>query len=195
MVDDSRSLPTRRDFVSVSAGAFAAVGGAAALWPLVDQMNPNPGTPPGTRLVDLAPIAAGQAVTVAWRGQPVVIRHRTPDEIAGARSAAVGDLPDPFARNAALAANAPASDANRTRAGRPDWLVVVGLCTHLGCRLRALTRQTGDPIEREGGGWFCPCHAARFDDSGRVVSGPAPTNLPVPPYRFVTPHTMEIGRT
>ena len=190
-LDDRRTPPTRRDFVCVSAGAFAAVGGAMAMWPLVDQMNPNPGTPSGSSLVDLAPIPAGHTVTVAWKGQPVLIRHRTPDEIARVRDVVVGGLPDPYARNAALPANAPASDANRTRAGHAEWLVVIGLCTHLGCRLR-----TGDVVERDGSGegWFCPCHAARFDLSGRVRGGPARTNLPVPPYRFVTPSKIEIGK-
>jgi ubiquinol-cytochrome c reductase iron-sulfur subunit len=153
-------------------------------------MNPNPGTPPPeTRLVDLAPIAPGQTVAVAWRGQPVFVRHRTADEIARARSVPLGALPDPYARNAALPEQASATDANRTRAGHAEWLVVVGICTHLGCRL-----QPADTAGR-GEGWFCPCHAARFDLAGRVCGGPAPTNLPVPPYRFVTTSQIEIGRT
>jgi ubiquinol-cytochrome c reductase iron-sulfur subunit len=103
----------------------------------------------------------------------------------------VAGLIDPHARNAALSERAAASDANRTLARHPEWLVVVGVCTHLGCRLL-----TGDPAapDGRGEGWFCPCHAARFDTSGRVCSGPARTNLPVPPYRFVAPSTLEIGR-
>lgn len=190
--DNHSAPPTRRDFLTVVTGAFGAVGGAFALWPLIDQMNPNPGTPsPEARLVDLVPIAPGQTVTVAWRGQPVFVRHRTSDEVARARNVAVSDLLDPHARNAALPANAPADDANRTLAGRPEWLVVVGLCTHLGCRLQPL-----HAIEpgSTGEGWFCPCHAARFDLAGRVRGGPARTNLPVPPYRFVATSIIEIGR-
>jgi ubiquinol-cytochrome c reductase iron-sulfur subunit len=188
---DAVSLPpTRRDFLSVFTASFAAAGAAAAVWPLVDQMNPNPGTPRGSIFVDLAPIAPGQAITVSWRGQPVFVRHRTPDEIARARSVALDRLPDPYARNAALSAHADASDANRTLAQRPEWLVVVGICTHLGCKLGS-----GDAGTADGDvAWLCPCHAARFDSSGRVRSGPARTNLPVPPYRFVTRTQIEIGR-
>jgi ubiquinol-cytochrome c reductase iron-sulfur subunit len=182
--------PTRRDFLSVSTATFATVGAAVAMWPLIDQMNPNPSTPPGSILVDLAPIRVGQEITVLWRGQPVFVRHRTPDEIARARGPLDG-LIDPYARNAALSTNATASDANRTLARHPEWLVVIGICTHLGCKL------IGDPVapEGRGEGWFCPCHAARFDVSGRVRSGPARTNLAVPPYRFIGPSTLEIGRT
>jgi ubiquinol-cytochrome c reductase iron-sulfur subunit len=182
------SQPTRRDFLTIVTGSFGAVGGATTLWPLIDQMNPNPGSPAGTVVVDLAPILPGQAITVAWRSQPVVIRHRTPDEIALARAVAAAGLPDPYARNAALPELASATDANRTR-GRPEWLVVVAVCTHLGCGLKP-----ADIVGR-GEGWFCPCHAAQFDLSGRVRSGPARTNLPVPPYRFVTRNAIEIGRT
>jgi ubiquinol-cytochrome c reductase iron-sulfur subunit len=191
MRDDHGSPPTRRDFLCVSAGAVVAAGGGLAAWPLVDQMNPNPATPrPASCLVDLAPIEPGQAVTVAWKGQPVIIRHRTLDEIERARSISVDGLLDPFARNAARPASARASDDNRTQAGHPQWLVVVGLCTHLGCRLRP-----GDAADPGAGGegWFCPCHAARFDLSGRVCSGPARTNLSVPPYRFVAPSKIAIG--
>ena len=108
-----------------------------------------------------------------------------------ARSVPLDGLFDPYAQNAALPKKAAASDANRTRADRPEWLVVVGLCTHLGCRLEA-----NDSFARESNdGWFCRCHAARFDLAGRVRSGPAPTNLAVPPYRFVARNLMEIGRT
>lgn len=184
------AAPARRDFLHVSLGAMVAVGGAAAMWPLIDQMNPNAATVAReSRIVDLAPIRPGQAVTLQWRGQPVVIRHRTRDEIESARSVQVGDLPDPFARNAALAGDAPASDANRTHARFPEWLIVGGICTHLGCRLTAMSQ-----IEHGGGaGWICPCHAARFDSSGRVRSGPARTNLPVPRYRFLAQGMIEIG--
>jgi len=188
MVGCARDQPTRRDFLFVATGAMAAVGGALATWPLIDQMNPAAGTELGSVLVDLAPIRPGQAITVAWRGQPVVIRHRTPDEVARARATALDGLPDPYARNAALAANAPATDANRTIARQPQWLVVVGRCTHLGCLLRHRDFPAGVD------GWFCPCHAARFDLSGWVRGGPARTNLAVPPWRFVAANRIEIGR-
>jgi ubiquinol-cytochrome c reductase iron-sulfur subunit len=188
---DRGPAPTRRDFISLSAGAFVAVGGAAAMWPFIDQMNPNPGTPLPS-VVDLAPIEPGQAVTVAWRGLPVVVRHRTREEIERARNVPLHVLPDRDARNAALAPRAPASDDNRTLEGHPEWLVVIGVCTHMGCLLTmtdALQRGDGDE------GWFCRCHAARFDLAGRLRSGPARTNLPVPPYRFAAPGRIEIGAT
>jgi ubiquinol-cytochrome c reductase iron-sulfur subunit len=142
-VSDTRQLP-RRDFIVQAAIAFVGVGCAAALWPFVDQMNPNTGTlPPERRDVDLASMEPGQTKTIEWRGLPVSIRHRTPDEVDRARNVALSELPDALARNAALAKNATASDANRTKAGHEQWLVVVSLCTHLGCRLgrRAATHR------------------------------------------------------
>jgi ubiquinol-cytochrome c reductase iron-sulfur subunit len=188
-VSDTRQ-PPRRDFIVQAANAFVGVGCAAALWPFVDQMNPNKGTPPPeTRDVDLLSIEPGQTKTIGWRGLTVSIRHRTPDEIDSARNVAISELPDAFARNEALAKNATASDANRTKAGHEQWLVVVSLCTHLGCRLTPAGRDASASAE----GWFCPCHAARYDLSGRVRSGPARTNLPVPPYEFLSPTKIRIG--
>jgi ubiquinol-cytochrome c reductase iron-sulfur subunit len=185
---EAAAAPSRRDFLFVVTGSMAAVGGTLATWPLIAQMNPAAGAESGNVLVDLAPIRSGQAITVAWRNRPVVIRHRTADEIARARATAVDTLLDPYARNAALPAKAPATDANRTNARHPHWLVVVGLCTHLGCRL--IDRDLPEGVE----GWFCPCHAARFDVSGRVRGGPALTNLTVPPWRFIGANKIEIGR-
>ena len=182
--------PARRDFIWQAANVFAGVGGAAALWPFIDQMNPHKATQaPETRDVDLSSIEPGQTKTVAWRGLPVAIRHRSPDEVSVARNVAMSELPDALARNEALPKNAPASDANRTKAGQEQWLVVVGLCTHLSCRLSPVRREAS----ASGEGWFCPCHAARFDLSGRVRSGPARTNLPVPPYAFLSPTKIRIG--
>jgi ubiquinol-cytochrome c reductase iron-sulfur subunit len=183
--------PARRDFIVHMAGAFVAVGSAAALWPFIDQMNPNAGTPPPEVTdVDLAPIAPGQAISVRWRGLPIFVRHRTRQEIEYARSIPVSDLRDRFARNQALPAKALATDDNRTRAGHDNWLVVVGVCTHLGCMLKSSAAAgADDPSEA----WFCPCHAARFDLSGRVRAGPALTNLPVPPYQFLTAGKIRIG--
>jgi ubiquinol-cytochrome c reductase iron-sulfur subunit len=182
--------PGRRDFFLQAAGTFAAVGGTFALWPFVDHMNPNSGTPPPEATeVDLVPIQPGETKSVYWRGKPVFIRHRTRDEVKRARSLLLESLPDPYARNEALPARALASDANRTKEGHDTWLVVVGLCTHLGCVLP--TRHPEAAAVSEG--WVCPCHAARFDTSGRVRSGPARTNLSVPPYRFLNAARIRIG--
>jgi ubiquinol-cytochrome c reductase iron-sulfur subunit len=174
-----------------AASVFAGVGGAMALWPFVDQMNPNPATPPPeVKEVDLSPIQPGAAVLVQWRGLPVFIRHRTPEEVRIARSTPVSHLRDRLARNDGLPKSAPADDANRTKQGHDSWLVVVGLCTHLGCLLRS---EAAAAAVATGEGWVCPCHAARFDLSGRVVGGPALTNLPVPPYRFLAATRLRIG--
>jgi ubiquinol-cytochrome c reductase iron-sulfur subunit len=181
----------RRDFITQMAGAFVAVGSTAALWPFIDQMNPNPGTPPPEVTdVDLAPIAPGQMISVRWRGLLVFVRHRTRQEIEQARGTPLSDLRDRFARNDALPAKALATDGNRIKAGHDNWLVVVGVCTHLGCMLKSSAAAGADD---PGEGWFCPCHAARFDVSGRVRSGPALMNLPVPPYQFVTASKISIG--
>lgn len=182
---------SRRDFLTVAGPAFAAVGGALALWPFIDQMNPHPGSlRPDIVTVDLAAIALGREIVVPWKGQPVVVRHRTPEEIASARAASLESFRDPYARSALLPANAVATDANRTDPRRPEWPVVIGLCTHLNCLLKSAPALG---VADMPAGWFCPCHAARFDASGRVVGGPAPTNLPVPPWRFVAPNRIEIG--
>jgi ubiquinol-cytochrome c reductase iron-sulfur subunit len=187
--DDTRQ-PDRRDFIVHAAFAFAGVGCAAATWPLIDQMNPHIGTPPPeTRDVDLRTIRPGQTVSVPWRGKPVFVRHRTPQEVQLARDTPVSDLADPLARNELLPVKATATDANRTKPGHESWLVVVGICTHLGCLLTAQ-----DPVAAASNeGWFCRCHAARFDLSGRVRGGPARTNLPVPPYQFLSPGKIRIG--
>jgi ubiquinol-cytochrome c reductase iron-sulfur subunit len=182
---------TRRDFVTIAAGSFVSVGGIAALWPLIDQMNPNPGTPPPRSVtVDLAPIEPGQTISVRRRDMPVFIRNRTLKEVTHARDAPLHDLRDRLARNDSLPPRTPATDANRTKAGHDNWFVVVGLCTHLGCLLRNV-----EPAERmaTGDGWFCPCHAARFDLSGRVFAGPAATNLQVPRYEVLRENRLAIA--
>ena len=185
------SQPRRRDFIVQAAGAFVGVGSAVALWPFIDQMNPNDATPPLVVTdVDLAPIQPGQAISVLWRGLPVFVRNRTREEIQHARSTPLADLPDQLARNEALSKKALAYDTNRTKEGHDNWLVVVGLCTHLGCHLKSqATAGLGEASEA----WFCPCHAARFDLSGRVRGGPARTNLPVPPYQFLTASKIRLG--
>jgi ubiquinol-cytochrome c reductase iron-sulfur subunit len=178
--------PTRRDFIFIATGAMAAVGAAAAVWPFIDQMNPDASALAlGTIDVDVGPIAEGQSVTVKWRGKPVFIRHRTADEIKAAADVPVAQLPDPVARNANLPADAPATDANRAAAGKEPWLIQIGICTHLGCV----------PLGQQGayGGWFCPCHGSTYDTAGRIRSGPAPENLHIPAYAFTKDTTIRIG--
>jgi ubiquinol-cytochrome c reductase iron-sulfur subunit len=171
----SADHPTRRDFLFVATGAVAAVGAAATVWPLVSQMNPDASTiAAGAPIeVDLAPIAEGQDIKVFWRGKPIYISHRTKKQIDEARKVPVASLPDPQ------------SDEARVKEGHDQWLVVIGICTHLGCI----------PIAHEGNydGFFCPCHGSQYDSSGRIRQGPAPANLPVPPYQFVSDTKIQIG--
>lgn len=181
--------PKRRDFLLVSAAAFAGMGGLLALWPFVAHMNPGTDAPlPPTLDVDLQPVALGQSVTVAWQGRPVVVCHRTPAEISAARAVEAKDLPDQLARNVNLPPQTTARDENRTADGHSEWLVVVGTCTHDGCILAAQPRVTLDPGEC----FACPCCNSRFDFSGRARSGPARTNLSVPRYEFVAPARVRL---
>ena len=168
---------TRRDFLYLATGAFGAAGSAVALWPLIHQMSPARDTLAlATTEVDLSPIEQGQSITVVWRGKPVFIRRRTEEEIKEAQAVALDDLPDPQ------------TDGQRTK--KPEWLIVVGVCTHLGCIPKG--QATGD---RKGdfGGWFCPCHGSHYDTSGRIRKGPAPENLPVPTYEFLSDDLVRIG--
>jgi ubiquinol-cytochrome c reductase iron-sulfur subunit len=183
--------PTRRDVILVAAAGFAAVGAAAALWPLLDQMNPDQSALSlATTDVDLSHIDVGQAITVMWRGKPIFIRRRPEDEIAAAKSIPVDDLPDPLARNANLPDSAPATDENRAGKDRESWLVMIGICTHLGCIPKG--QAVGDN-RGEFGGWFCPCHGSQYDTAGRIRKGPAPQNLAIPPYNFVSDTKIKIG--
>jgi ubiquinol-cytochrome c reductase iron-sulfur subunit len=175
----------------ISAGSFAAVGAAATLWPLIQQMNPDASTQALASIeVDVKPIQQGQAITVMWRGKPVFIRNRTPEEIKKAVDTPLAELVDASARNEALPEKAPATDLNRTKKGKENWLVMVGICTHLGCipKGQSLADAKGDY-----GGWFCPCHGSHYDTAGRIRKGPAPRNLDVPPYEFVSDTTIKIG--
>lgn len=183
--------PTRRDFLTLATNAFVLVGGAVTLWPFLAQMNPDAGTQAlATIEVDLAPIQVGQAITVLWRGKPIFIRHRTSEEVQQARSVALDVLPDELARNAALPEATLAIDTNRVKDGKENWLILVGICTHLGCipKGQALGDSKGD-----FSGWFCPCHGSHYDTSGRVRKGPAPRNLAVPLYGFVSDTKILIG--
>ena len=172
---------TRRDFLMVAGSAFAAVGGAFALWPMLDQMNPDASTQAMSSVeVDLAPIKEGQAITIMWRGKPVFVRHRTAKEIDLARAVKLADLPDASSRNAANE-KLNADDQNRVLKGQDKWLVLVGVCTHLGCipKGQAVVDTKGDYS-----GYFCPCHGSHYDTSGRIRKGPAPRNLDVPVYEI-----------
>jgi ubiquinol-cytochrome c reductase iron-sulfur subunit len=183
--------PTRRDVILIAAGGFAAIGGAAALWPLLDQMNPDQSALSlATTDVDISHVEAGQAITVMWRGKPIFIRHRTSEEIAKAKGFAVDDLPDPLARNANLPEDAPASDGNRAAEDRESWLIMIGICTHLGCIPKG--QAVGD-YKGGYGGWFCPCHGSQYDTAGRIRKGPAPQNLAIPPYAFSSDTKITIG--
>ncbi len=183
--------PTRRDVILIGAGAFAAIGGAAVLWPLLDQMNPDASTLSlATTDVDVSHIEEGQAITVMWRGKPIFIRHRTAKEVDEAKEVKVDDLPDPLARNANLPEDAPATDANRAASEREPWLVMIGICTHLGCIPKG--QAVGD-YKGEYGGWFCPCHGSQYDTAGRIRMGPAPQNMYIPPYSFTSDAKIKIG--
>ncbi|KAA5608419.1 ubiquinol-cytochrome c reductase iron-sulfur subunit [Rhodovastum atsumiense] len=169
----------KRDFLKLVAGASAAIGVGAIAWPLVDSMNPSKDVLALSELeVDLAPIAAGQAIIVSWRGSPVFVRHRTATEIKEAESAPMADLKDPQ------------TDEARVKKGHEEWLIVSAVCTHLGCI--PLGAKPTDP-RGEFGGWFCPCHGSQYDTSGRIRKGPAPANLPVPPYAFLNDTKIKIG--
>ncbi len=183
--------PNRRDFLVIAGNAFAAVGGAVALWPFIQQMNPDKtALALASTEVDLSPVKEGQAITVMWRGKPVFIRNRTPDEVKAAKEVPLADLPDDVARNENIAADAPATDENRTIKGHENWLVTIGICTHLGCIPKG--QALGDS-KGEFGGWFCPCHGSHYDTAARIRKGPAPRNLEIPPYSFVSDTKIKIG--
>ncbi len=182
----------RRDFMVLAGNTFAAIGGASLLWPFVQQMNPDASALAMASIeVDLAPVKEGQAITVMWRGKPVFIRNRTADEIKQAQSVDVKSLVDQSAENGGLPdPAAPAIDANRVKKGKENWLVLVGVCTHLGCipKGQSIADSKGD-----FGGWFCPCHGSHYDTSGRIRKGPAPRNLDVPVYTFVSDSKIKVG--
>ena len=162
----------RRDFLYVTASGLGVVGVAGAAWPFIDQMNPSKDVLALSSIeVDLSGIVVGQSITVNWRGKPVFIRHRTQAEIAAAKAVSLDDLPDP--------------QADTERAEKPEWLILVGVCTHLGCV----------PLGQQGeyNGWFCPCHGSHYDTSGRIRKGPAPVNMTVPDYVFLDDSNIKIG--
>jgi ubiquinol-cytochrome c reductase iron-sulfur subunit len=175
----------------IAAQAFAGVGAAMALWPFIQQMNPDASTQAAASMeVDLSPVKEGQAITVLWRGKPVFVRNRTKEEITKAVDVKLSELVDPSARNDDLPEKAPATDANRTKKGHENWMILVGICTHLGCIPKG--QSIGD-ARGDFGGWFCPCHGSHYDTAGRIRKGPAPRNLEVPPYDFVSDSKIKIG--
>ena len=162
----------RREFIFTATYAVGAVGVGAAIWPLIDQMNPDASVKAlASTEVDISNVEKGQSITVLWRGKPVFIRRRTEEEIAKARDVNLDELKHP--------------EKDEDRAKDPEWLVMLGVCTHLGCV------PLGD--KGEYGGWFCPCHGSHYDTSGRIRKGPAPTNMEVPKYEFVNSNTIKIG--
>lgn len=175
--EGEREGESRRDFLLAATATVGVVGAALAAWPFIDSMNPAADTLAlATTGVDLAPVEVGQRITVVWRGKPVFISHRTEPEIKEARDVDVVTLPDPQA------------DADRVK--EAQWLVMIGVCTHLGCI--PLGQKESD-MRGQYGGWFCPCHGSTYDTSGRIRSGPAPENLHIPPYEFADETTISIG--
>jgi ubiquinol-cytochrome c reductase iron-sulfur subunit len=168
---------TRRDFLSLTTTAVAGVGVAAFAWPFIQSMNPSASVLAlASTEVDLAPIAEGQAITVMWRGKPVFIRHRTAEDIRAARETPLSALPDP--------------QPDERRVQKPEWLVMIGVCTHLGC---VPLGQRPTDAKGDFNGWFCPCHGSHYDTSGRIRRGPAPANLEIPPYTFTSDTVIRIG--
>ena len=172
MSEKDKKDPNRRDFIITATTTVGAVGAGAAVWPLIDQMNPDASVKAlASTEVDVSNIQPGQSITVLWRGKPVFIKRRTNEEIEKARSVDLKKLKHP--------------EKDEERAKNPEWLVMLGICTHLGCV----------PLGDKGdyNGWFCPCHGSHYDTSGRIRKGPAPTNLEVPKYEFVNSNTIKIG--
>jgi ubiquinol-cytochrome c reductase iron-sulfur subunit len=170
---------SKRDFLKLVTGAAAGIGAVAFGWALVDSMNPSKDVLALSSIeVDLTPIVAGQGITVLWQGKPIFVRHRTDVEIKEAEDVKLSDLIEPQ------------TDAARVKPGHAQWIVLIGICTHLGCI--PLGNKPTDP-RGEWGGWFCPCHGSQYDTSGRVRHGPAPLNLYLPPYAFESDTKVKIG--
>jgi ubiquinol-cytochrome c reductase iron-sulfur subunit len=170
---------SKRDFLKLVAASSAAIGAGAIAWPLIDSMNPSGDVLALSSVeIELTPIAVGSGITAVWRGKPIFVRHRTPEEIKGAEDVKLSALIDPQADDA------------RVKAGHDQWVVLIGICTHLGCV--PLGNKPTDP-RGDWGGWFCPCHGSQYDVSGRVRHGPAPANLAIPPYAFMNDSRIKIG--
>jgi ubiquinol-cytochrome c reductase iron-sulfur subunit len=175
--------PTRRDFLMVATGALGAVGVAATAWPFINNLNPAADTLALSSIeVNVQPIQVGQAITVKWRGKPVFIRHRTPEDIKAAETVPMSELPDPQTDNSRV--------TDTAKKVRPEWLIMIGICTHLGC-----VPLGNKPGQDKGhyNGWYCPCHGSAYDTSGRIRKGPAPKNLEIPDYLFTSDSLVRIG--
>ena len=171
-MDKPEKKGNRRDFIFTASYIVGAIGIGATIWPLIDQMNPDSSVKAlASTEVDISQIEPGKSITVLWRGKPVFIKRRTQEEIAEAQSVSLDDLPHP--------------EKDQDRVKNPEWLVMLGICTHLGCV----------PLSDKGeyNGWFCPCHGSHYDTSGRIRKGPAPTNMEIPKYAFVDDNTIKIG--
>jgi ubiquinol-cytochrome c reductase iron-sulfur subunit len=177
----------RRDMLLIATGMMGAVGVGSVAWPFIDQMQPDATTLALASIeVDVSSVEPGMSIVAKWRGKPIFIRNRTEEEVKAANDVALADLKDPVARNANIDASAEATDVARSAGeGKENWIVMVGSCTHLGC---VPLGQAGD-----FGGWFCPCHGSHYDTAGRIRKGPAPENLPVPVFGFISDTTIKIG--
>lgn len=174
MATQENTKATRRDFLYVATGAMGVVGVAGVAWPLIEQLKPDASVLALASIeFDLSAIEVGQSVTIKWRGMPVFVRYRTAAEISMANAVPLDDLKDPE------------TDAQRTKEGHEQWLIMVANCTHLGCV----------PVGESGDfdGWFCPCHGSHYDTAGRIRKGPAPKNLVVPTYEFLSDTLVQIG--
>lgn len=174
LASTAETEPTRRDFLYVATGAVGTVFMAGAIWPLIDQMNPDASVLALSSIeFDLSPIEEGMSVTIKWRGLPLFVRHRTVKDIEEAKAVPLSDLKDP------------ATDEQRTKEGHEQWLIMIANCTHLGCV----------PVGESGDfdGWFCPCHGSHYDTAGRIRKGPAPKNLVLPEYEFLSDTLVRIG--
>ena len=171
-MSDSEKKNNRRDFLFTASYTVGAVGLGATIWPFIDQMNPDSSVKAlATTEVDISQIEPGKSITVLWRGKPVFIKRRTDSEISEAQSVSLDDLKHP--------------EKDEDRVKRAEWLVMMGICSHLGCV----------PLSDKGeyNGWFCPCHGSHYDTSGRIRKGPAPTNMEIPKYAFIDENTIRIG--
>ncbi|WP_160008197.1 ubiquinol-cytochrome c reductase iron-sulfur subunit [Rhizobium sp. 18055] len=181
------SEPTRRDFLYLTTGMAGAVGAVAVAWPFIDQMRPDASTLALASIeVDVSSLEPGMSLTAKWRGKPIFIRNRTPEEVKAADEVPMSELKDPVARNANLTADAQATGVDRSAGkDKENWIVMIGSCTHLGCV----------PLGQAGeyNGWFCPCHGSVYDTAGRIRKGPAPQNLAIPTYSFVSDKKIKIG--
>lgn len=179
MATDTNTDPTphatRRDFLYVAASAVGVVGVGAAVWPLINQLNPDASVLALSAVdFDISPLTEGQSVTIKWRGQPVFVSYRTKKQIDEAKAVNLADLRDPE------------TDAQRTKAGHEQYLIQIGICTHLGCI-------PNGPDQGDFDGWLCPCHGSQYDSAGRIRKGPAPKNLVIPPYKFTSDTKITIG--